>query len=854
MRRHGLGGLGAAKRDGCRDEKGIFVPVPQCTGRKRAKLKPQKRPEKPTKPRVVSKPTRAKKAAPERLLRKPWLRSSPFTKEQTDTYNRYTHFEIDFNKEFDVEIDRIKKQVADTLEKYQTSQGDIDISKSEINKYRRKLYEYYLSRFDLQSYYPPVSVVGPAKYPYQRKSKAAAREKKMITTWQKAVAEFDRAIYRITKGRTAKAVTFQWSELALAMNRLSFGKRYAEQQIKEAQFPNAEAFASTYRKRGRELHKELVRNAVDRGTPIEYIAVKDYPDLLERAQVLHAPPEISPQKIRMEKKKAAAKEKPLTKDERDLLRVIGDRKMHLDDLNELLYKEAGMTRYAVSSALLMLELKRRIQQSAGKMFEATKPPKMPPAPLEAFAFRIEPKEEAIVKRIEKGQKVGKDEVKFSHLLQYAHTYYEPEDIRSKLIADKERKAQMNHGSWAQFKLSKADDKRYGKIALEMLQEPKGVALESILKILEPYLSEDHIMGLLGRLYLAGRITEVSKNRYKRAPGGYTPMQIKNVQKSNFPQYLGYVPIPRERKRGKRLFHMLSKDYGGHPTVLPRKDLAYWTQRSGKSGIKVYALFAYSADHAREQIRQGDAVKVTPKRRTTMKRQRLSPKQLKLFGLSGKISTCAYWIPTNGDYTCGAYAPTCESQSPGACKVPPPDQYKFCATTQKVKSNPKGRYGGKLVTRCKTYRSRCMPDSGCIEDKIFLKPEVFRFDKAEVKDIAASMAKEFNVLQKESGPVLSREILDRGGLKAYRGESSTEEWAEIPLHLKRKEGSITMDEMAGEMGFDDEKAFIEAIEKAYPKGRKTVRRKTWKDFEREAEQVMIDQEQRSEYAYESPVPF
>jgi hypothetical protein len=233
---------------------------------------------------------------------------------------------------------------------------------------------------------------------------------------------------------------------------------------------------------------------------------------------------------------------------------------------------------------------------------------------------------------------------------------------------------------------------------------------------------------------------------------------------------------------------------------------------------------------------------------------LTPEQLRLFGLRGDISTCAYWIQTeDGDYYCGEYAPTCEAQSPGACVIPPPDQYKFCATTQKVKSDPKGRYRGKLITRCKTYRSRCIPDSKCIEDKLFPKPEVFKLDKKQIQEIAASMAKEFNLLQKETGPALAREILDRGGLKAYRGETATEEWAEIPLHLKRKSG-MTMYEMASEMGFKHEAAFRAAVEKAYPKGKKTVRRKTWKDYEAEAEQVLIDEQQRSEYAYEEPVPF
>jgi len=57
-----------------------------------------------------------------------------------------------------------------------------------------------------------------------------------------------------------------------------------------------------------------------------------------------------------------------------------------------------------------------------------------------------------------------------------------------------------------------------------------------------------------------------------------------------------------------------------------------------------------------------------------------------------------------------------------------------------------------------------------------------------------------------------------------------------------------------MGFDDEKGLRRAIEKAYPKEKKTVRRKTWKDYKAEAEQILIDEEQGSEYAYEEPVPF
>lgn len=321
--------------------------------------------------------------------------------------------------------------------------------------------------------------------------------------------------------------------------------------------------------------------------------------------------------------------------------------------------------------------------------------------------------------------------------------------------------------------------------------------------------------------------------------------------------VSYKPQAWERSRGKVNYY-LSPAYLSDGSILfvEKHTVGEWLRRKETERIEYHAVEAYSRLHAQMIIEAGNSRPYY----LSIGHHYRSPKaaeQLRLFGfsgLSGDISTCAYWIPTNGDWTCGSYLPTCEAQAPEACKVPPPDQYKFCATTQKVKSDPKGRYGGKLIKRCKTYRTRCMPESGCIPDKQFPKPEVFKLDKKEIQDIAASMAKEFNLLQKESGPALAREIMERGGLKAYRGESGTEEWAAMPLFMKRKEGSLTMDEMASEMGFEDETAFRLAVEKAYPPGKKTVRRKTWKDYEAEAKEILIEMEQRSEYAYEEPVPF
>lgn len=320
--------------------------------------------------------------------------------------------------------------------------------------------------------------------------------------------------------------------------------------------------------------------------------------------------------------------------------------------------------------------------------------------------------------------------------------------------------------------------------------------------------------------------------------------------------VSYMPESWELARGMRAYYLQAAHLSdGTILFIEKHTVGEWLRRKETIRVEYHAIGAYSEEHARMLIEAGESkpsfVSIGHHYRTPK-----AAEQLRLFGFSGfsgDISTCAYWIATNGDWTCGSYLPTCEAQEPGACMIPPPAGYKFCSTTQKVKSDPKGRYKGKLITRCKTYRPRCLPDSKCIEDKLFPKPEVFKLDKEAVKDIAASMAKEFNLLQKEAGPALSREIMDRGGLKAYRGEVESEEWAEIPLHLKRKTG-MPLDEMASEMGFDSDTALRIAIEKAYPKDVKIVRRKTWKDYKSEAEQVLIDEEQISEYAYEEPVPF
>lgn len=115
-----------------------------------------------------------------------------------------------------------------------------------------------------------------------------------------------------------------------------------------------------------------------------------------------------------------------------------------------------------------------------------------------------------------------------------------------------------------------------------------------------------------------------------------------------------------------------------------------------------------------------------------------------------------------------------------------------------------------------------------------------FDK-EVKVVAQMMAKEENDAL-DAGKAFYKEILDRGGIRAYRKGKEAEEYRDIPKYIHRKAG-LPADEMASEMGYRDEKEFVEAIQaenyrrSLLPKGRSY-----WKisDFKADAERYVIRQ--------------
>lgn len=193
-------------------------------------------------------------------------------------------------------------------------------------------------------------------------------------------------------------------------------------------------------------------------------------------------------------------------------------------------------------------------------------------------------------------------------------------------------------------------------------------------------------------------------------------------------------------------------------------------------------------------------------------------------LEGDVMTCAAWQAFHtekGPYVrCLYYEPTCAD---GECRtepVPyPPSIVKIIEERDAGKEKPKTREQ---------------------EEKEF---------QQEVQDVARMMAKEENEFL-EQGKDLYRRILEHGGIRPYRGGQSYalkksrgpeyEEYQEIPKYLHRKKG-MTIDDMATEMGYKDERDFLDAIESdkyrrlQLPKGRNY-----WRiaDFLPQAEKYLI----------------
>ena len=163
------------------------------------------------------------------------------------------------------------------------------------------------------------------------------------------------------------------------------------------------------------------------------------------------------------------------------------------------------------------------------------------------------------------------------------------------------------------------------------------------------------------------------------------------------------------------------------------------------------------------------------------------------------------------------------------------QKKVCRSWKLV---PSAHYG-KDISRCKEYAAACT-EAACLPEPI-PAPKLPEPTKAEVKSIAKWMAAEWNESAGWRTPGFIRQIMDRGGIRPYRGKTRAgkvdeEYMTSVPLFMRRKAG-LPPDEMADEMGFDSDTEMYRAIQSVYGAGArkeaKKLKRKKASDFMEDA---------------------
>lgn len=124
-----------------------------------------------------------------------WEQDRPFTKEQVDAFNRYTHYPVDINREFESTVKQKEREIWDKLSRAGKEEMSDEVQEA-YQRYRKALYDYYLTESGIRSYAPPWTVVGRAKYPTGRVEKAAARSRANLEKVEKAEKRLDSAIKR----------------------------------------------------------------------------------------------------------------------------------------------------------------------------------------------------------------------------------------------------------------------------------------------------------------------------------------------------------------------------------------------------------------------------------------------------------------------------------------------------------------------------------------------------------------------------------------------------------------------------------------------------------------------------------
>jgi len=116
-----------------------------------------------------------------------------FSGEQVSDYNRYTHFPVDINEEFQKRMIAKITEIENRFSQFGIEKLSQDIFNA-LNDFREGLYQYYLNETRIRSSAPPVLVVGAANYPVHKLQKAKSRRVKNLKYIEEVELKLDNIV------------------------------------------------------------------------------------------------------------------------------------------------------------------------------------------------------------------------------------------------------------------------------------------------------------------------------------------------------------------------------------------------------------------------------------------------------------------------------------------------------------------------------------------------------------------------------------------------------------------------------------------------------------------------------------
>ncbi|MHA1325352.1 MAG: hypothetical protein ACTSRL_21385 [Candidatus Helarchaeota archaeon] len=121
-----------------------------------------------------------------------------FNEEQVSDYNRYTHFPVDLNEEFQYRMSSKITMIENKFNQFGIEELPQDILNALID-FKEGLYRYYLNESKIRNLAPSVLVVGAANYPIHNLQKIKNRKCKNIKHIEEIEIKLDKIVSKYLK-------------------------------------------------------------------------------------------------------------------------------------------------------------------------------------------------------------------------------------------------------------------------------------------------------------------------------------------------------------------------------------------------------------------------------------------------------------------------------------------------------------------------------------------------------------------------------------------------------------------------------------------------------------------------------